>query len=44
MVSGSVNVEVTSERCADANGEECGVDDVGDKLLHGVAPGLKITV
>jgi hypothetical protein len=35
MVSGSVNVKVTGERCADAKREQCGVDDVGDELFHG---------
>ena len=37
MVSGSVNVKVTGEGCADAKREQCGVEDVGNELLHGVS-------
>jgi hypothetical protein len=32
-----IKVKETGERCADANGEQCGVENVGDKLFHGVS-------
>jgi hypothetical protein len=36
MVSGSVKVEEHGEGCADAHGEQRGVEKVNKELLHGL--------